>query len=687
MTAESVLRSLSRHQQLVVAMAACIGIFLWQQTLLPDPFSYFEWSSVVTNAGPLAFAAMGLTIVFILRGLDMSCGATVALVNVVVVLHATDNIWGQVVLCAAGVAIGAAVGAINGFLIAFLRLQPVVVTLATMFIVMGVNLLLLPVPGGVVPGGIVRVFTGDLIANTIPAAVVVICLGLTAWTLVKRSRFGSALFATGSNEDAAFANGVNTIAVKFFGYVLAGAFYGVAGLFLAAQINTGDPLIGSGMLLRIFTAAVLGGTSIEGGRGGCLGAVFAALTLMLISGMLLTLGVSSDWTSIVEAAILILAIIGSSLGRNSAFSASLSAAAAWTQAIRTQSLPRHHLAAKRVGDRQSTPLLTAARSPRPIPELARGPLFNWMRRNWADLRLLLPPWILMIGVYILITAVVGSSNFSLNYLNALLTLSVFLAGLALGQGAVVMAGGLDLSTPSTLAFAGVLLATMTNGSNVAAIWVVPLVILIGAFIGLCNGLVATLFGIPAIIVTLATNGAVQSLGLLYTGGFAKGRAPDILVAMFNERLFGLAPVVWLLFVFALLATWLLNASAFGRRLVLVGSNARVAFLSGISVGRITVLVYVLSGACAALAGVLLTGFSKVAFLSMGTSFQLPSVAAVLVGGTLATGGRGHYIGILGGCVVLVAVGTLVTGANLPIALRDIVFGIVMLGAVLSVRER
>jgi ribose transport system permease protein len=284
-------------------------------------------------------------------------------------------------------------------------------------------------------------------------------------------------------------------------------------------------------------------------------------------------------------------------------------------------------------------------------------------------------------------AVVGSSNFSLNYLNALLTLSVFLAVLALGQGAVVMAGGLDLSVPSTLAFAGVVLAAVTDGSNAAALWVVPFVILIGAFIGLCNGLAATLFGIPAIIVTLATNGAVQSLGLLYTGGFAKGRAPDILVAMFNQRLFGLAPVVWLLLAFALLATWLLNASTFGRRLVLVGSNARVAFLSGIPVGRITVLVYVLSGACAALAGVLLTGFSKVAFLSMGTSFQLPSIAAVLVGGTLATGGRGHYIGILGGCVVLVAVGTLVTGANLPVALRDIVFGIVMLGAVLSVRER
>jgi ribose transport system permease protein len=95
----------------------------------------------------------------------------------------------------------------------------------------------------------------------------------------------------------------------------------------------------------------------------------------------------------------------------------------------------------------------------------------------------------------------------------------------------------------------------------------------------------------------------------------------------------------------------------------------------------------LSGFCAALAGALLLGFSKVAFIDMGVPFQLPSIAAVLVGGTLATGGRGHYFGIFGGAVLLVAIGTFVTGANLPVALRDIVFGSVMLGAVLSLRDR
>ena len=83
----------------------------------------------------------------------------------------------------------------------------------------------------------------------------------------------------------------------------------------------------------------------------------------------------------------------------------------------------------------------------------------------------------------------------------------------------------------------------------------------------------------------------------------------------------------------------------------------------------------------------MTGFSSISFLSMGLPYLLPSIAVVLVGGTLATGGRGTYLGIFGGALVLTAVGTLVTGVDLPIALRDIIFGIVVLGAVLTLRER
>ena len=79
----------------------------------------------------------------------------------------------------------------------------------------------------------------------------------------------------------------------------------------------------------------------------------------------------------------------------------------------------------------------------------------------------------------------------------------------------------------------------------------------------------------------------------------------------------------------------------------------------------------------------MTGFSGISFLSMGVPYLLPAIAAVLVGGSLATGGRGHYLGILGGAVLLTAVGTLVSGAQLPIAVRDIVYGVVVLGAVLT----
>ena len=119
----------------------------------------------------------------------------------------------------------------------------------------------------------------------------------------------------------------------------------------------------------------------------------------------------------------------------------------------------------------------------------------------------------------------------------------------------------------------------------------------------------------------------------------------------------------------------------------IGNSPRVSLLSGVRIDRTTIGVYALSGFCSALAGVLMTGFSTVSFLNMGLPFLLPAIAVVLVGGTLATGGRGHYLGILGGALLLTAVATFVTGTNIPIAWRDIVFGVVVLGAVMTLRER
>jgi ribose transport system permease protein len=126
---------------------------------------------------------------------------------------------------------------------------------------------------------------------------------------------------------------------------------------------------------------------------------------------------------------------------------------------------------------------------------------------------------------------------------------------------------------------------------------------------------------------------------------------------------------------------------FGRRVYAVGNGQRAAALSGINVGGTIIRVYMLSGVCSALVGALLTGFSGQASLGMGDEYLLPSIAIVVVGGALITGGRGLYLGMLGGALLLTALQTLLAGTTLPFATRAIVFGLVVLGAVLALRER
>ena len=132
---------------------------------------------------------------------------------------------------------------------------------------------------------------------------------------------------------------------------------------------------------------------------------------------------------------------------------------------------------------------------------------------------------------------------------------------------------------------------------------------------------------------------------------------------------------------------LLGRTTFGRRVYAVGNSVRVAYLSGVNVSGTLIDAYVLSGLCSALVGVLLAGFNGQASLGMGDQYLLPSIAVVVVGGTLITGGRGHYLGMLGGVLLLTALQTLLAGSTLPFAVRGIVYGLVLLGAVVMLRDR
>ena len=650
--------------------------------IIQGSISYFEISFLTANTGPLVFAAMGQTVVFLIGGFDLSAGATLSLVNVMMASYTGDSFGSQAMMTVVGLAVGALVGAFNGFFIAYMRLQPVVVTLASMFIILGLNLLVMPDPGGYVPAGYSSFFIGNLIPDGFPAPLVFILLALLFWVLIKRTRFGTALYAVGSNEDAAFSNGIPANRTKFYGYTLAGLFYGAGGVFLTAQTSSGDALVGSGMLIQIFAATILGGTRIGGGQGGCLGTIFAAFTLTLIVNVLLVLNVNSSYSPIVESIVLILAVVGATVGRDSALAEYARVMRLQLAGLANRSLPRFQPGA----ETRRAPLRVDW-TLRPNDELKGSAARQWITVNWETLRLLIPAWALFFVVYIVVLTVVGGESWSTHYFNSLFTLALFYTVLAIGQGAVVLTGGLDLSVPHTLAFAGVVLAAVANGQDAPAYWAIPMVLGAGMLVGLVNGLGVVLFGMPSIVVTLATNGVMQGLALLYTGGIPTGSSPPSLQWLFNARFLGFAPAAWSLILVAAVAVVVLHRTTFGRRIFAIGNSARVAKLSGTRVDANLLGVYVLSGFCSALGGVLMTGFSGISFLSMGIPLLLPTIAVVLVGGTLATGGRGHYLGMFGGALLLTALGTLVTGSQVPIAVRDIVFGVVVLGAVLTLRER
>ena len=188
---------------------------------------------------------------------------------------------------------------------------------------------------------------------------------------------------------------------------------------------------------------------------------------------------------------------------------------------------------------------------------------------------------------------------------------------------------------------------------------------VGAVVGFVNGLGIVVLGVSPIVMTLAMNGILQGVALVYSNGTPDGFSSPLLRKFMTEAVLGVTPVVVFEVLFVIVAVLLLGRTPFGRRIYAVGNGQRVAALSGISVGSTLVGVYMLSGVCSAIVGTLLTGFSGQASLGMGDEYLLPSIAVVVVGGALITGGRGHYLGMLGGVLLLTALQTLLAGTTLP----------------------
>jgi ribose transport system permease protein len=274
-----------------------------------------------------------------------------------------------------------------------------------------------------------------------------------------------------------------------------------------------------------------------------------------------------------------------------------------------------------------------------------------------------------------------SSNFlSVDYLLLQLQIASFLGIIATGAMLVILLGGIDLSVPWVVTVGGVMSAAAAGwwGATGTAI-AIPFGIACGAAFGLVNGVGVAYLRVPSMIFTLGINAVAQGLIVVQTGGFApQDRAtPTMHLIATGRSLLGLpnALLVWLAVGAATM--FVLHRTALGRSIYAVGNRERAAYLSGIDTRRVTLLVFVLAGACSAAAGVLLTGYSTKAYQAMGDAYLLPAIAAVVLGGTHILGGRGSYLGTVVGVVLITLLQSILSVMQIPEMGRQVTYGVVI----------
>ncbi|KAB2863959.1 MAG: ABC transporter permease [Bauldia sp.] len=298
----SLIRAIWRRTGFAPALlVVLLAVNVW---LNPARFAPGAWGTLIGLAAPLIGAALASTPAILggRGGIDVSVGPTMGFVNAILVkiLIMDLGLSSPFVIVPAALLIGAAIGAVNGFLAAYVRIQPIVATLGTYLILVGITLTILPAPLGTVPPWL-KTLNGSF--SIIPIAAVFLI-----WWAIRRLPYYDHLMATGSDDRAAYTAGIPVPLVRFLSYVVTGIFSGIAGLMLTALIGSADANIAPTYTLIAISAVALGGVSLAGGRGGLLGALIGAVDIFLIQSALTLFNVSTFVLQIAYGAILVIAI-------------------------------------------------------------------------------------------------------------------------------------------------------------------------------------------------------------------------------------------------------------------------------------------------------------------------------------------------------------------------------------------
>ena len=289
-----------------------------------------------------------------------------------------------------------------------------------------------------------------------------------------------------------------------------------------------------------------------------------------------------------------------------------------------------------------------------------------------------------IVLLLLLGSLYSRSFLSPEYLLQQLKVASFLGVIATGMMLVILLGQIDLSVPWVVT-TGAMMACAAAGHGALGLWIsIPFGILCGVAIGLVNGVGVAYLRIPSMIITLATNAVAQGLMVVYTGGFSPqdeaSRAMRYIAT--GSAVPGVPNAVLVWAVIGAIAVWLLARTTFGRAIYAIGNRERAAYLSGINTRRITLLAFALSGGLSAFGGVLLAGYASKAAQSMGDAYLLPSIAAVVLGGTHILGGRGSYLGTIAGVILITLLQSILSVMQMEEFGRHVIYGVVIIAMLL-----
>ncbi len=265
----------------------------------------------------------------------------------------------------------------------------------------------------------------------------------------------------------------------------------------------------------------------------------------------------------------------------------------------------------------------------------------------------------------------------------ILRLSVFLGVIAAGQTLVIISGseGIDLSSGSIVTLTAIFTYIIVQGKDERVLVALLVSLLVGAFIGFLNGAGITFLKISPFVMTLGMSGVVTGAIIVAYQIKVSGKVAPIMTRLIARPLSPAFPIpnaliIWIIFGFLM---WLLlERTTFGKNLFAIGVNRVTAKLSGVNVTGMNLATYALAGALAGFGGFLVVGNTGVVMIQLGQPFLFPSIAAVAVGGTLLSGGKGSYWGTMAGAVVLTLITSLLTTMQMPDSVRRMVLGATLL---------